>query len=202
MDAVKTIRSMIGMPVVCKNRRIGRMVQAELEEDLTRLKGIWVSAGFRGARWLSAERLELLGQVAILSDGPGARRRMRFAPLFRRATATDGTRLGAVTGAEIDEISFAVTALELSRGFWDDLLTHRRRVERFTANRETGEIIIDPAELEREGWINEGRYDQGPDHRDADRLGGGDGVRRDELADRAQVEPGGQKDRRLDLGPG
>jgi hypothetical protein len=69
-------------------------------------------------------------------------------------------------------------------------------------NRETGEIIIDPAELEREGWIDEGRHDQGSDHRDADRLGGGDDVRRDELADRAQVEPGGQKDRQLDLRSG
>ena len=175
------------------------MVQAELEEDLTRLRGIWVSAGFRGARWLPAERLEMLGRVAILSDGPGTRRRMRIAPLFRRATGTDGARLGAVTGAEIDEISFAVTALWLSLGFWDDLVTGRRRVERFTANRETGEIIIDPAELEREGWIDEGRHDQGPHRRDADRLRGGDHVRRDELADRAQVEPEGQDDRQLDL---
>lgn len=199
---MRTIRSMIGMPVVYKSRRIGRMVRAELEEDLTRLKGIWVSAGFRGARWLSAETLQLIGRVAILSDGPGTRRRMRFAPLFRRATGTDGARLGAITGAEIDELSFAVTALELSRGFWDDLMTRRLRVRHFTANRETGEIIIDPAELEREGWIDEGRHDQGPDHRDADRLGGGDDVRRDELADRAQMEPGGQKDRQLDLRSG
>lgn len=190
---------MIGMSVVCKNRSVGRMLQAELAEDLSRLSGIWVSAGFRGTRWLSAEALELLGQVAILSDGPGTRRRMRIAPLFRRATGTDGTRLGAITGAEIDELSFAVTALELSRGFWDDLSDRRRRVTRFTANRETGEIIIDPAELEREGWIDEGRHDQEPDRRDAAGLRRGDDVRRDELADRAQVEPGGEEDRKLDL---
>lgn len=178
------------------------MLQAELEDDLSRLSGIWVSAGLRGARWLSAESLELLGRVAILSDGCGVRRRMRIAPLFRRATASDGTRLGAITGAWIDEISFAVTALELSRGLWDDLVTHRQRVSHFTANRETGEIIIDPAELEREGWNDEGRHDQGTGRRDADRLSGGDGVRDDELADRAQVEPGGQEDRELDLRQG
>ena len=199
---MRTIRGMIGMPVVCRGRRIGRLVQAELEDDLSRLRGIWVSAGPRGTRWIPAEALELLGRVAILSDGCGTRRRMRFAPLFRRATATDGTRLGAVTGAEIDELSFAVTALELSRGFWDDLMTPRPRVRRFTANRETGEILIDPAELEKEGWSDEGRNDQGPADRHADRLGGGDDVRRDELADRAQVEPGGEEDRQLDLRQG
>ena len=171
------------MPVVCRSKRLGRLIQAELEDDLSHLKGIWVGAGLRGARWIPAESLELLGRVAILTDGCGVRRRTHFSPLLRRATATDGTRLGAVTGAEIDELSFAVTALELSRGFWDDLMTRRRRVERFTVNRETGEILIDPAELEREGWIDERRHDQGPDRRDADRLRGGDDVRRDELAD-------------------
>ena len=196
---MRTIRGLIGMPVVCRSRRLGRLIQAELEDDLSRLRGIWVGAGLRGARWIPAERLEMLGQVAVLSDDCGARRRMRFCPLLRRATAIDGTRLGAVTGAEIDEISFAVTALELSRGLWDDLMSHRQRVERFTVNRETGEILIDPAELEKEGWTDEGRHDQGPDRRDADRLSGGDHVRRDELADRAQVEPGGEEVRQLDL---
>lgn len=199
---MKTVRQMIGMPVVCQSRRIGRLARAELEDDLSRLRGIWVSAGLLGTRWIPVESLELLGRVAILSDGSGVRRRMHIAPLFRRATATDGSRLGAVTGAEIDEISFAVTALEVSQGLWDDLISLRRRVRHFTANRETGEILIDPAELERKGWIDEGRNDQGPDCRNADRFGGGNDVRRDELADRAQVEPGGEEDGQLDLRQG
>ena len=175
---------------------------AALRRDLTRLRGIWVSAGFRGGRWIPAESLQMLGSVAVLSDSPGQRRRMRFSPLFRRATATDGTRLGAITGAEIDEISFAVTALELSRGFWDDLFTPRPRLTRYTADPNSNEVVIDPDPMEKEGLSDEGRHDQGPHRRDADRLRGGDGVRRDELADRAQVEPEGQDDRQLDLRQG
>ena len=199
VTAMRTLRSLTGMPVVCRGRRVGRLLQAVLSEDLTRLQGVWVGAGLRGTRWIAAEELQLLGQVAVMSDSPGARRRMTFSPLLRRATATDGTRLGAVTGAEIDEVSLSVTALELSRGLWDDLFSHRLSVHSFTANRETGEIVVDLAGNAREGYSDEGRHGEGPGDRHGDRLGGGDGVRRHELADRETVEPEGQKDRQLDL---
>lgn len=196
---MKTLRQMTGMPVVCRGRRVGRVMRSELSEDLTRLRGIWVSAGLRGTRWIPAEALEVLGQVAILSDSRGVRKRASFAPLLRRATATDGTRLGAVTGAEIDEVSLSVTALELSRGLWDDMLRGRQRVRGYTANRETGEVVVDIAGQAKEGWSDEGQHGEGPDHRHGDRLGGGDDVRRHELADREEVEPEGQDDRQLDL---
>lgn len=199
---MKRLNSLIGMPVVCRSKRVGRALRGELTDDLTRLKGIWVGAGLRGTRWIPSEALQMLGQVAILADGLGTRRRMECAPLLRRAVATDGTRLGAVTGAEIDELSFAVTALELSRGLWDDLTDRRLCVSTYTANRENGEVIIDLSDSTKEGLIDEGRHDQGPDRGDADRLGGSDGVRRDELADRAQMEPEGEADRELDLRPG
>ena len=195
---VKTLRGLTGMPVVCQGKRVGRLIQAELSEDLTRLNGIWVGAGLRGTRWIPAEELQLLGQVAVLSDSRGARGHMTFAPLFRRATATDGERLGAVTGARIDEVSLRVTALELSRGVWDDLFSRRLMVQRFTANRETGEVVMDLPGQAKEGELDEG-HDEGTGHRHGDRLGGGDGVRRHELADGEEVEPEGQDDGKLDL---
>ena len=133
--------------MVCHNRRIGRVIQPELDGTLGRLKGIWVGAGLRGTRYIPSESLQLLGRVAVMSDDAGRRGRMRSAPLFRRATSTDGQRLGAITGAEVDELSLGLTALELSRGFWDDMLLGRRRVERYTVSPETGEIIIDPNEI-------------------------------------------------------
>ena len=199
---MKKLRGMISMPVVCRGRRIGRLLRGELSGDMTRLQGIWVGAGLRGTRYIPSEELQLVGQVAVLADGRGERRRMTCKSLFRRAVSTDGTRLGAVTGAEIDELTFAVTALELSRGFWDDLFRPRPRLTRYTADPNSNEVVIDPDPMEKEGLSDEGRHDQGPHRRDADRLRGGDGVRRDELADRAQVEPEGQDDRQLDLRQG
>ncbi|MBR1821427.1 MAG: hypothetical protein IJ769_07390, partial [Clostridia bacterium] len=147
---MRKVRGMIGMPVVCEGRRIGRVLRAELADDLKRLNGIWVGAGLRGTRFIPAERLELIGSVAVLADCAGMRRRMGGEPLPMRAVSTDGRRLGAVTGAEVDELSFQVTALELSAGLWDDILHRRQRVTRYTVNRENGEAVIDFTENEME----------------------------------------------------
>ena len=196
---MRTLRALTGMPVVCDGKRIGRLVQAELAADLKQLEGIWISAGLRGTRYIPSEELEMLGRVAIVAERPGRKGRMRARGLFMRAVSTDGSRLGAVTGAEVDELSFAVTALELSAGVWDDLARGRRRVTRYTVNRESGEVIIDPDREEEEANADEGWHDEGSADGHADRRLGGDDLRRHELADREEVEPEGQADRQLDL---
>ncbi len=199
---MRKARGLTGLPVVCEGRKYGRVLRAELSDDLTRMEGVWVGAGLRGARWIPSERLQLLGSVAVLSDCGGSRRRMEASRLPMRAVSTDGRRLGAVTGAEVDELSFRVTALELSEGVWDDLLRGRRRVTRYTVNRDRSEVVIDPAEYETEGVGHEERFDKGTCDGHADRRLGGDDLRRDELEDGAQVEPEGAADRQLDLGQG
>lgn len=194
---MRSVRGLIGMPVVCGGRRLGRVLRAELAQDLTRLEGIWVGAGLRGARFIPSEQLQLIGSVAILADGPGVRRRMGAAAGIRRAIASDGRRLGAVTGAEVDELSFRVAALEVSAGAWDDLFRRRRHVRRYTVNPQSGEVVIDPTDYEREAFFNEDWNDEGAFDGHADRWIGGDDLRGDELADAAQVEPAGEEDRQL-----
>lgn len=149
-EFLRKLRAMIGMPVICRNRGIGRVQRASLSWDLRQMDGIWVNGGAGGARFIPAESLELLGETAILCEDEGERRRMDAPPLFRRALSTDGQRIGAITGAQIDEVSFAVTSLELSGGVWDDLLRGRRQIDRYTVNRETGDVIVDPAGDEME----------------------------------------------------
>ena len=199
---MRRIRTLIGMPVVCKQTKVGRVLQADLNADLCHLEGIWVSAGFHGTRFIDCESLEMLGQAAVMSENAGTRRHLRPSALFRRAISTDGSRIGAITGAEIDELSFSVVALELSLGILDDLIDHRRRVTRYTVNRETGEVIV---ELHGEEWEErqyEKRTDQGADYRHADRRNSGDPLWHNELADGEKAESGGQAHRQLDLGQG
>ena len=199
---MRTLRELTGMPVVSGGKRIGRVIQGALSRDLRRLDGIWISAGPRGSRYIPSESLEMLGRVAVMADGAGQRQRVNAKPLFTRAVSTDGRRLGAITGAEIDEITFAVTALELSAGVWDDLMFKRSRVTRYTVNRESGEVVIDIANDNEEARTDEERHVEGPDHGHADRRIGGDDIRRDELADGEAVEPQGEADGQLDLRPG
>lgn len=199
---MRKLRSLTGMSVICGSHRIGRVLQAELTGDLRQLSGIWVGAGLLGTRFIPAESLEMLGEVAVMAEDSGRRRPMRTKPLLKRAVSTDGRRMGAITGAEIDELSFAVNTLELSAGLWDDLAHQRQRVTRYTVNPDNGEVVIEPAEAMREEGAHEGWIDEGPDHRHADRRIGGDGVRHHELADREAVEPEGPADGQLDLRQG
>jgi len=137
---MRKLRNLIGMPVICRRQKIGRLVQAQLSPDLKCLEGIWVDGGLKGTRYIPCERLSMIGKRAVIADDRGCRRKCRCAPLFYRAVATDGSRMGAIVGAELDELSFLVQALELTRGFWDDLSTGRMRVETFCV--QGGEIIV------------------------------------------------------------
>ena len=199
---MRKLRSLTGMSVICGRRKIGRLLHAELTADLRQLSGIWVGAGLWGTRFIPAEHLEMLGQVAVMTEDRGKRKPMRSKPLLMRAVSTDGRRLGAITGAEIDELSFSVCALELSAGLWDDLAHHRRRVTRYAVNPDNGEVVVEPAEPTREEGEHERWIDEGPDHRHADRRIGGDGIRHHELADGEALEPEGPPDGQLDLRQG
>lgn len=139
---MRKIRNLIGMSVICNRQKIGRLVQAELSADLKRLEGIWVDSGLRGTRYIPAEHVGTIGRVAVIADDKGKRRRLNASPLLYRAVSTGGGRIGAVVGAEIDELSFLVRALEVTQGLWDDLYGGRLRVEAYTVNPERGEVIV------------------------------------------------------------
>ena len=198
---MKSIRSLSGMPVICGGKRAGRVVQARLSDDLTRMEGIWVDAGLRGTRFIPAENICRLGDVAVSTDSPGRRCRRSQEPLLIRALSTEGERVGAVSGAEVDETTFRVEALELTRGLWDDLRRGRSRVRSYTVHPAQEAVIIQSGtasgegkeELEHERPHPEGTFDRG-----ADRRVGGHAVRRHELADRTPLERAGEEDRPLD----
>ena len=146
---MRKLRNLAGMPVLCQRRKVGRLMQAELSEDLARLEGIWVDGGLRGTRYIPAEQVGMIGEVAVMADGRGAKRRCDAKPLFLRAVNTAGERVGAIVGAELDELSFQVRALELTRGFWDDMREGRERVERYTVQPERSLVIVwDSAEVQ------------------------------------------------------
>ena len=139
---MRKLRNLIGMPVLCMRRKVGRLVQAELSADLRRLEGIWVDCGLLGTRYIPADQLSMIGEVAVHADERGKRRRCSGSSLLCRAAGTDGSRIGAAVGAEIDELSFLVTALELTHGFWDDLYAGRSRAESYTVLPGRAEVVI------------------------------------------------------------
>lgn len=147
---MRTIRALIGLPAIVGSRKVGKVIQAEMSDDLTYLTGLWIHAGFSGTRFIPAESISVIGRQVLLADEPGMRKRRRKSTLFRRAIGTDGARLGAVTGGMIDELSFRVEVLEISSGLWDDLLYGRSYTRCFKLNQATGDVIVDIAEIKKE----------------------------------------------------
>ena len=139
---MRKLRNLIGMPVLCQRQKLGRLMQVELSDDLVRLEGIWVDGGLKGTRYIPSEQLGMIGEVAVLADSRGARRRCTARPLFVRAVSAGGERVGAIVGAEVDELSFQVRALELTHGFWDDLTAGRSRVEHYAAQPERSIVVV------------------------------------------------------------
>lgn len=148
---MRKVRNLIGMPVICRRRKIGRLVQADLSEDLRRLEGIWVDTGLLGTRYIPAEQLDMIGEMAVLADDRGMRRKCCPQSLLRRALSTDGRRIGAVVGAQVDEISFLVLSLEISRGLWEDVFCGRMLARHYCAQGE--EILISDSAEEHDGEV-------------------------------------------------
>ena len=140
---MRSIRSMIGLPVLMEGKPIGHLVDVELDEELKRMTGLYLDGGLSGTRRVAKEQVKLLGQVSVMVADKGQRARPKEARL-RRALTTDGSRVGAVTGALINERTQGVEALELTRGYLDDLMRGRQWIFRYAVNRTSGDVLIMP----------------------------------------------------------
>ena len=70
---MKNLRLLVGMPVICGGRKLGRVVQAQVSEELTRMTGLFVDAGIKGTRFIPASDVSVLGDVAVLERSEGRR---------------------------------------------------------------------------------------------------------------------------------
>lgn len=147
---LKNMRSLRGMSVVVDARPVGRVLQVCLSTDLKRMDGIWIDAGVKGVRFIDAERVSVIGSRAIIADERGERVRIKPNPLFLRAVSTAGRRLGAVVGAEIDEVSLTVVNLILSLGYLEDLTRGELRVGDYVYDAENRRVVIPEALIDSE----------------------------------------------------
>ena len=192
----RNLRTLIGMPVICDGKKLGRVAQAAVSDNLTRMKGLWVDAGLFGTRFLPSEEISVIGDVAVVADTPGKRKKMRERPIFLRAISTDGERLGAIVGAYVDEISFLIVALELSSGYPDDFMRGRQKIRDFSADRRRAEAIVSPDGKEEKRDAQ--RDDEGSDDGGAAGRRGGDDLRDRQLEDGAEMAHTGAQGRTLD----
>lgn len=139
---MRALRDLVGLPVLKDGACIGHVLCGQPDPELRRLTGIWVSAGWMGARWIERQYVRQIGDVAILATNRGRRGKAPLKPFFFRAVSTDGSRVGAIVDAEIDGNDLTLRALWLTRGYPDDLLDGRRRITEYAVRATDGTVLV------------------------------------------------------------
>ncbi len=147
---MKNGKSMLGMPVICNGKRLGRVSYVLADDALGTLSGLFLHCGLAGSRFIERSALDLIGDIAILAHSCGRRMQPSQPPLLRRAISPGGERIGAITDVLLGENTLRIEALELSRGYLDDLSRGREYVRQFTVQK-NGDIIVGSAEGGKEG---------------------------------------------------
>lgn len=133
------------MPVVWGNRTLGRVTYVLPDEQLKSIRGLYVSCGITGSRFIECAQLDMIGDVAVLTRSAGRRAQPDVRPLMRRALSSDGQRIGAITDALINERTLAIEALELCRGYLDDAARGRLHIRQFNVQK-NGDVIVESSE--------------------------------------------------------
>lgn len=132
---------MIGLPAILDGAKVGVVDQYDFSRDAKQISALTIQMNGFKSGGVSAGDVLLVGENAVLiSAKPRPRRGGRFRP--NRVRDTSGLTLGVVTDAMFDEASLSVTAIELSFGPIDDVLTGRRWVKEFSVDSKSGETIV------------------------------------------------------------
>ena len=138
---LRSLRSLTGLTVLYQGKPIGHVAAVCLDSQLRAIQAIYLDGPLSGPRRVEGSQVGLLGRVSVMVKDKGKRARLPDMPM-PRALSTGGQRLGAITGALIDPRTGRVAALELSRGFWEDLTQGRQWVFHYAVNRDSGDVLL------------------------------------------------------------
>lgn len=138
------MKRLIGLPVIWEGRQIGTVSRGVVRPDGRALHGLVVREGLRASRYLAADDIGMLGRLSVLATRRPCRLPRDAAFRLFRVTDANGARIGLVTDVLLDEATLRVTALEISSGPVDDLITGRWYATAFsvTARGGTGHVTI------------------------------------------------------------
>lgn len=142
---IRNAKSLLGMPVIRNGEVLGRVSYVLADDLLERLSGLYLYCGVTGSRFIQCTQLDMIGDAAVLAHDAGRRLQPNRPPLLRRAFSPDGRRIGAITDTVIDEQTLRIEALELTRGYLDDLTGGRTRIRQFSVQK-NGDVIVESAE--------------------------------------------------------
>lgn len=149
MTCERRLGRILGLPCVCGEKVVGHVERAVPDATGQQVQGFIIRRGLGSAKWADRSDVSVVGDVSvILRRRPS--RMPRGADLHLGPVKDEGgLTLGRVTDWWIDQEGLGITALEVTLGVMEDLMTGRRRVLRWTVHPgEDGMQVL----LPREEW--------------------------------------------------
>ncbi len=149
MTCERRLGRILGLPCVCGEKVVGHVERAVPDETGQQVLGFIVRRGLGAAKWADRSAVSLVGDVAVILREKPVRLPKGMEAAFGPVKDEGGLTLGRVTDWWIDQEGLGITALEVTLGLMEDLLTGRRRVTRWTVRPgEERPIVL----LPREEW--------------------------------------------------
>lgn len=143
---------LVGLPAVCGGRVVGHVERAVPDAGGRSLLGLVIRRGLGGAKWADRNAIAVLGDVSIiLAARPGRVPRGGSAAL---GTVKDesGLTLGRVTDLWVNPETFAITAMEITLGWMEEMRGGRRIIRRWTVQPGQAAQVLIPRD-EWEGGV-------------------------------------------------
>ena len=139
----------LGLPCVCGEKVVGHVERAVPDETGQQVQGFIIRRGLGSAKWADRRTVSVVGDVSVILREKPVRPPRGAEAALGPVKDEGGLTLGRVTDWWISKEQLGITALEVTLGLTEDLLTGRRRVSRWTVRAgEEGLLVL----LPREEW--------------------------------------------------
>ena len=144
----------LGLPAVWGEQIVGHVERAVPDERGQCIRGFIIRRGLGSARWADGSTISLLGDVSVILSHKPVRLPRGQGVQLGTVKDESGLTLGRITDLWISRDSLAITALEVTLGPMEDLLTGRRTVHAWT---------VRPGEDEPQVLIPRTEWEEGRD---------------------------------------
>ena len=139
----------LGLPAICGEQVVGHVERAIPDAAGRQVSGFVIRRGLGGAKWADRSAVTVLGDVSLILGARPVRLPRDRDGAITAVKDEGGLTLGRVTDWWISRSDLNITALEISLGPLEDLLSGRRTIAKWTVQPgEDGMTVLIP----REEW--------------------------------------------------
>lgn len=121
----------VGLPAVCGEKVVGHVERAIPDEGARSLRGLVIRRGLGSAKWADRSAIAVLGDVSVILEAKPVRVPRRGSAALGPVKDESGLTLGRVTDLWVNPETFAITAMEISLGWMEELHGGRRVIRRW-----------------------------------------------------------------------